>query len=77
MKLEFQPDLSPEGDDNCIVTAQSKSTVFSILDFGTNFCNINNLYCSETGCRPFKTLTYTSVVGTCSEKPPLTVCNTI
>lgn len=60
----------------CHVTAASTSTVFSILDFGTNFCNINDLYCNNWGCRPFTQLSYTYKVGKCTESD-VTKCYTV
>ena len=54
-------------DQSCVVRATSDSQVFSILDFGTNFCNINNLYSSDSQCRPFKKLTYTYNVEKCTD----------
>lgn len=69
--------LSPSSDDtNCNLVATSESQVFSILDFGTNFCNINNLYCSDDDCRPFERLTYTYKVNKCSDST-LKSCYTV
>ena len=50
----------------CHVTASSQSTVFSILDFGTNFCNILDLFSNVKEARPFTRLSYTYVVGKCA-----------
>jgi hypothetical protein len=51
----------------CRVLATSRSTTFSILDFSTNFCNINNLYSNAKECHPFTSLSYTYTVKACSE----------
>merc|ERR1712039_935972 len=46
--------LTPEGD-NCKIEACSRSQVFSILDMGTNYCDVKMLYCgSADGCKPVK-----------------------
>lgn len=58
--------VSSANNQYCRISATSNSQVFSILDFGTNFCNINNLYCSDEGCRPFKFLSYVYKVGKCT-----------
>ena len=50
----------------CHVTASSTSTVFSILDFGTNFCNILDLFSNAREARPFTRLSYTYLVGKCA-----------
>merc|ERR1719215_1213371 len=49
--MEF--DFKPLDDGNgCTLHACSESQVKSILDFGTNYCNLKNLYCnSGDGCR--------------------------
>lgn len=59
--------LASPDDATCKLTATSKSQVFSILDFGTNYCNINDLYCSDEACHPFDVLQYTQIVGTCTD----------
>ena len=60
--------LTPSTDGaSCTMESTSDSQVFSILDFATNFCNINNLYCSDELCHPFEFLTYTYKVGKCSD----------
>lgn len=51
----------------CSVGACSESQVFSIGDYGTNFCNLHDLYCADSGCRPFTKLTYTEKVGKCTD----------
>lgn len=56
--------------DGCTVGACSQSQVFSIGDYSTNFCNLHDLYCSDAGCHPFTTLSYTEAVGTCTEASP-------
>ena len=60
-----------DGETNtCDVAACSESQSFSIGDYGTNFCNIHDLYCSDEGCHPFAKLTYTETVGKCTENSP-------
>ena len=59
-----------KGVASCSVAACSESQVFSVLDFGTNYCNLKNLYCSEGECHPFRALKYTETVGTCSDQSP-------
>ena len=54
-------------DGTCAMTACSRSQTFSILDFGTNFCNLHNLYCSDPECRPFNKLDYTEKVFKCTD----------
>ena len=40
-------------DGKCEMLACSESQVTSILDFGTNYCNLRMLYCgSADGCKP-------------------------
>uniref|UniRef100_A0A7S4JWH0 Secreted protein n=1 Tax=Paramoeba aestuarina TaxID=180227 RepID=A0A7S4JWH0_9EUKA len=65
-------DVSDDGN-GCDVGACSESQVFSISDYGTNFCNVHDLYCSDSGCHPLTILTYTESVGTCTEAEP-SVC---
>mmetsp|Transcript_807 Transcript_807/g.915 ORF Transcript_807/g.915 Transcript_807/m.915 type:complete len:168 (+) Transcript_807:119-622(+) len=64
--VEFIFENSPD-ENICHVEASSNSQVFSILDFGTNFCNMNNLYSSDKECRPFEVLEYTYTVGKCTD----------
>ena len=48
-------------DGKCEMLACSESQVTSILDFGTNYCNLRMLYCgSADGCKPV-THDFTSV----------------
>ena len=54
----------------CNVAACSQSQVFSIGDYGTNYCNIFDLYCSDSKCHPFTQLTYSETVGKCTEQSP-------
>ena len=54
----------------CSVSACSESQVFSIGDYGTNFCNIHDLYCSDAACKPITQLAYTEVAGKCTEQSP-------
>merc|ERR1712048_848471 len=45
--------LTPAGDGQCKIEACSRSQVFSIEDFGTNYCDLKVLYCgSADGCKP-------------------------
>ena len=49
IEFDFKPLY---GGNGCTLHACSESQVKSILDFGTNYCNLKNLYCnSEDGCR--------------------------
>jgi hypothetical protein len=52
----------------CYLKACSESQVFSILDFATNYCNIHDLYCSDSKCHPFKQLSYKEVTGKCTNQ---------
>ena len=54
----------------CNVAACSESQSFSIGDYGTNYCNILDLYCSDARCKPFAKLEYTEKVGKCTEVSP-------
>ena len=56
-----------QGDSACSVAACSESQVYSIGDAGTNFCNIPDLYCQESGCNPINSLKYTESVGKCTQ----------
>lgn len=70
----FEPS---QNDESCRLSAKSSSQVFSILDFGTNFCNINNLYCSDNkACQSFGDLKYVYTVGKCTD-PTLKSCYTV
>ena len=51
----------------CNVFACSESQVFSIEDYGTNFCNIHDLYCDEPGCNPFMKLFYDEEEAKCTK----------
>jgi hypothetical protein len=65
IELTFEPS---QNDDKCRMSAKSSSQVFSILDFGTNFCNINNLYCTDNkACQSFGDLKYVYTVGKCTD----------
>jgi hypothetical protein len=38
---------------SCKLEACSRSQVFSLLDMGTNYCNLKMLFCgSKDGCKP-------------------------
>jgi len=40
-------------DDGCKIEACSRSQVFSVLDMGTNYCDLKMLFCgSQDGCKP-------------------------
>jgi hypothetical protein len=54
---------------SCVMTGCSESQVLSFADFGTNFCNLHDLYCgAQDQCAKAATdLTYTEVVGSCTE----------
>ena len=54
-------------DAGCKVYACSTSQVFSIGDAGTNYCNINDLYCDEDECQPYYKLFYDQLVERCTE----------
>jgi len=56
-----------DSGSGCFVTACSESQVFSILDYGTNYCNMHDLYCSDKECYPFTMLTYTESVKSCTD----------
>jgi hypothetical protein len=57
--------LLPSGS-GCAVSTCSESQVTSVLDFGTNYCNAHDLFCSDAGCNaigdaPVLSCTETSV----------------
>lgn len=56
-----------EQGDGCKVEACSESQVFSIADFGTNYCNLHNLYCAEEACHPFTSLKGVESIGKCTD----------
>eukprot|EP00050_Salpingoeca_kvevrii_P002305 m.190746 g.190746 ORF g.190746 m.190746 type:complete len:165 (-) comp10588_c0_seq1:1176-1670(-) len=63
--LEFKFQNATSG--GCVVDACSASQVFSIIDYSTNYCNLHDLYCSDSGCHPiFSHLKYTESFGKCS-----------
>ena len=69
VNLSFSVVGSGNGSNGtCQMSAQSTSTVFSILDFSTNWCNIINLVSSDPRARPFTKLNYTVAIGQCGEK---------
>mmetsp|Transcript_35664 Transcript_35664/g.114041 ORF Transcript_35664/g.114041 Transcript_35664/m.114041 type:complete len:368 (+) Transcript_35664:88-1191(+) len=66
-KLNFH--FRDEDDGSCTAFACSQSQVTSILDFGTNHCNLFILYCgSDAGC-PFvkHDLSFTEHINSCSD----------
>jgi len=71
-KMIFSLEKIGNLDEGCKLEACSESQVFSIMDFGTNFCNLHDLYCgTQDGC-PFSIaeggdLAYTEEVGSCTK----------
>ena len=65
-KLDFSFGASGGG---CAVTACSESQVFSISDFGTNYCNLHDLWCnSADSCAGVGgDLSYSESVGSCTD----------
>jgi hypothetical protein len=53
--------------DGCAVTACSESQVTSIGDYGTNYCNLHDLYCNDDECHYFQHLEYVEKVGLCTD----------
>jgi hypothetical protein len=56
-------------NDACIVHSCSRSQVFSIYDYDTNYCNLRNLYCSaDDGCKVAnnKLVLREEVLGSCA-----------
>ena len=50
-KMSFS--FADAGNGQCSLLGCSESQVTSILDFGTNYCNLRMLYCgSADGCKP-------------------------
>merc|ERR1712023_258527 len=42
-----------DGNDGCEMKACSESQGYSVYDYGTNYCNLHNLFCgSSEGCKP-------------------------
>eukprot|EP00808_Paulinella_micropora_P016656 g38201.t1 len=59
-----------EHHKTCVVTGCSESQAFSIKDYGTNYCNLHNLYCMDSGCCPIHDdpeLQYEETVRKCTE----------
>jgi hypothetical protein len=54
-------------ENSCQVYACSESQVFSIGDYGTNYCNIHDLYCDEVGCQPHYKLFYDEEIKKCTQ----------
>merc|ERR1712216_792389 len=53
----------------CDMDACSESQVTSVLDFSTNYCNLHDLFCSDSGCNADSLgpkLTYTEKIMSCS-----------
>jgi hypothetical protein len=68
---------SSTSNGGCQLEACSESQVFSVYDAGTNFCNINDLFCGDGGCHVIKSkLAYTEKVGSCSGSGPFTKATT-
>ena len=59
--------MDHEDGVGCKVEACSESQVFSIADFGTNYCNLHNLYCADETCAPFTALKGVESVGKCTD----------
>ena len=69
--------LTPSASNGCDVTGCSQSQVFSIGDYGTNYCNVHNLYCSDDSCYPQITrLSYTEQVLKCTQAT-VSACSTV
>jgi hypothetical protein len=69
--------LTPSASNGCDVTGCSQSQVFSIGDYGTNYCNVHNLYCSDDSCYPQITrLSYTEQVLKCTQAT-VSSCSTV
>jgi len=66
-KMNFQ--LADSSSGGCTVSACSESQVTSVVDYGTNHCNLMMLVCnSAAGCSPVAhDLTYTESVNSCSD----------
>jgi hypothetical protein len=47
LNIQFSQDK-----ENCMVHGCSESQVTSVLDFSTNYCNLHNLYCGGSTCKP-------------------------
>jgi len=65
--------FGPVDNTQCNVFACSESQVTSISDYGTNFCNVHDLYCDESGCKPFVKLSYDEKAAKCT-KQDASVC---
>lgn len=65
-KINF---LFEAGLEGCVAYACSESQVMSILDFGTNHCNIKMLYCGTKDDCPFvlHDLSYAEFINSCSD----------
>ena len=58
-----------DNKNGCLVSACSASQVTSILDFGTNHCNLFILYCGSSDSCPYVKydLTYTETINSCTD----------
>ena len=55
------------GETSCQMYGCSESQVFSIGDYGTNFCNIHDLYCNDKECQLHSNLHYTEEFIKCNQ----------
>lgn len=60
-----------EANGGCTVTGCSESQVTSVLDMSTNYCNLHDLYCSDSECNADKLqghtkLSFTETISSCS-----------
>jgi len=62
--------FTSNAQNGCTMTACSQSQVFSIKDFGTNYCNLLVLYANNGNKPVTKALTYSESVGKCTESTP-------
>lgn len=68
-KFDFNFSESGIETQSCTVEACSESQVNSVVDYSTNYCNLNNLYCSsKDGCAPINyDLDYKETYVACSQ----------
>jgi len=67
--------FSDTANGGCSLTGCSESQVFSVLDMSTNYCNLHDLYCSDSQCHVIKSaLHYTEEVTASSRQHDMSKC---
>jgi len=67
--------FSDTANGGCSLAGCSESQVFSVLDMSTNYCNLHDLYCSDSQCHVIKSaLHYTEDVTASSGQHDMSKC---